>query len=73
MHDHSKHGKVSIILCAATGGTISDQLEMLLKHSSKGINQKCGQYGDVAIQAASHFGKLDHVKLLLKYGADPNA
>jgi ankyrin repeat protein len=50
-----------------------DQLKMLLEHSIKGIDLNCGPDYTTALHKASEFGKLDKVKLLLEYGADPNS
>ena len=46
---------------------------MLLEHSTEGIDNKLGvPYSNTALIEASGRGKLNHVKLLLEYGADPN-
>ena len=60
-----------MIWLASNLGTV-DQLKMLLEHSIKGIDEKFGSNGNTALIESSGNGKLDQVKLLLKYGANPN-
>lgn len=69
LHDHSTLGKVNVIWCAVGS---ADRLEFVLKHSCEGINQKCNSDGSTALHVASHYGQVEDVKLLLKYGADQN-
>ena len=52
----STYGKLNILWCASWLGTFG-LIEMLLKNSNKGINEKCGQGGSVALHKASYYGK----------------
>ena len=51
---------------------LTDHLKKLLEHSTERIDQKFGIEGTTPLHEASNLGRLDILKLLLQYGADPN-
>lgn len=75
-HIHCSIGPVNIIWLCSHFGT-DDELRKVLEHSTEGIDNIYGEHKSAALHMAmnnlNHEYRLPNIKLLLEYGADPNA